>query len=115
MAPLMKPSECALLVLDSADEPAPQNRAAEVTAARDRILKAAAQCGIPAFLALRDLDTAACISKPTCQQIYSPPMPGNPWGETPSAWRSPARVDRHCSFAGTGSTNASPSQPSMPL
>ena len=83
MAPLMKPSECALLVLDSADEPAPQNRAAEATAARDRVLKAAAQCGIPAFLALRDLDTAACISKPTCQQIYSPPMSGNPWGETP--------------------------------
>ena len=37
MAPLLKPSECSVLVLDSADEPNAQDPNAEVVSGRDRI------------------------------------------------------------------------------
>ena len=40
MAPLLKPSECSLLVLDSAGEPS-QIHDADVIAGRNRILQAA--------------------------------------------------------------------------
>lgn len=85
MAPLLKPSECSLLVLGSAGEPSPQDRDADFTAGRNRLLQATALCGVPAFLAMREPEVAeqAPASKPVHQQIYSPAMPGNPWGETP--------------------------------
>ena len=84
MAPLLKPSECSVLVLDIAGEPSVHD--ADVIAARNRILQAASLCGIPAFLAMRDRTEAATHGaqpKSSNQQIYSPPMPGNPWAETP--------------------------------
>ena len=83
MAPLLKPTECSLLVLDSAGEPGPKDR--DVMAGRNAdsasrrlvwhpILSVAASVSRPA---------EQMASKPAHQQIYSPPMPGNPWGETP--------------------------------
>ena len=84
MAPLLKPSECSVLVLDSAGEPCVRH--ADVIAGRDRILQAASLCGIPAFLAIRDHTGTAARGAPpksSNQQIYGPPMPGNSWAETP--------------------------------
>jgi hypothetical protein len=85
MAPLLKPSECSLLVLDSAGEPISRDADTAVVAGRDRILQAAALCGIPTFLAVRDLQPIGrdMTSDLAHHQVYSPPMPGNPWGETP--------------------------------
>ena len=84
MAPLLKPPDCSVLVLDSAGEPSVQH--ADVIAGRDRILQAASLCGIPSFLATRDhtqaLAHGAPLKSPN-QHIYSSPMPGNPWAETP--------------------------------
>jgi isochorismate hydrolase len=56
-----------------------------VIAGRNRILQAASLCGIPSFLAMRDHTQATHGAQPETsnQQIYSPPMPGNPWAETP--------------------------------
>lgn len=84
MAPLLKPTECSLLVLDRAGEPGPKDHDADVVAGRNRILQAAVLCGIPSFLAVREpeRDEQDSVSKPAHQQIYGPPMPGNPWGET---------------------------------
>jgi hypothetical protein len=84
MAPLLKPSECSLLILDSAGDPDPEDRDADVVASRNRILQAATLCGIPAFLAVRDLEIADGdhSSKPNHHQVFSPPMPGNPWRES---------------------------------
>lgn len=84
MAPLLKPSECSVLVLDSAAEPSAQDT--DVIAGRDRILKAASLCGVPSLLAVREHAEAAATGVPlksSNQQIYSPPMPRNPWAETP--------------------------------
>lgn len=83
MAPLLKPSECSVLVLDSAGEPSVQH--ADVIAGRDRILQAASLCGIPSFLAARDHTKAAHGAPPKSphEPIYSPPIPGSPWAETP--------------------------------
>jgi hypothetical protein len=85
MAPLLKPSECSLLVLNSAGAPTSQAPDPAVAAGRDRILRAAALCGIPTFLAMRELEPVgrSTASKRAHQQIYGPPIPGNPWGETP--------------------------------
>lgn len=86
MAPLLKPSECSVLVLDGASAPSTREVDDTVIVGRDRILKAASLCGIPTHLAVRDRSEAAELhvaSKPCTQQIYSPPMPGNPWAETP--------------------------------
>jgi Isochorismatase family len=86
MAPLLKPSESSLLILDSAGEPRHEDRDVDVVTSRDRILQAAALCGIPAFLAVRDLEIADCdqSAKPARHhQVYTPPMPGDPWGESP--------------------------------
>jgi hypothetical protein len=85
MAPLLKPSECSLLILDSAGEPDSQDRNAIVVAGRNRIVQAAAVCGIPTFLAVADVRTVRpdTASGPTHHQIYNAPMPGNPWCETP--------------------------------
>ena len=63
MAPLFKPTECSLLVLDSAGEPGPKDHDADVVAGRNRILQAAVLCGIPSFLAVRDM--ASCRSSGT--------------------------------------------------
>ena len=75
MPPLLKPTECSVLVLDSAGEPGnPDN---DVVAGRDRILQAASLCGVPAFRAARqqpDAPADALLQQP----IYSPPMPGSP-------------------------------------
>ena len=84
MAPLLKPPECSVLVLDSAGEPSVQD--AGVIAGRDRILQAASLCGIPSFLAVRDRTEVAAHGaspKSSDQHIFSPPMPGNSWAETP--------------------------------
>lgn len=84
MAPLLKPPECSVLVLDSAGEPSVQD--ADVIAGRDRILQAASLCGVPSFLAIRDhTEVAAHGARPKSsnQQIYGPPIRGNPWAETP--------------------------------
>jgi hypothetical protein len=84
MAPLLKPPECSVLVLDNAGEPSVQD--AGVIAGRDRILQAASLCGIPSFLAVRDHTEVAAHGaspKSSDQQIYGPPTPGNPWAETP--------------------------------
>jgi hypothetical protein len=80
MPPLLKPTECSVLVLDSAGQPShPDN---DVVAGRDRILQAASLCGVPAFRAARqqpDAPAHALLQQP----IYSPPMPGSPWADTP--------------------------------
>ena len=94
MAPLLKPSECSVLVLDSACEPSAQD--SDVRGSRDRILQAASLCAIPAFLAMRDHTDAPAHAVPPRspnQQIYSPPMPGNPWSET-SLGRALAKASR---------------------
>ena len=83
MPPLLKPSECTLLVLDSASPVTPQDRDGEVLPNRKRILQAATLCAVPAFLAVRDHQTTQPDSEPPQERVYSPPMPGKPWGETP--------------------------------
>ena len=84
MPPLLKPTECSVLVLDSAGEPHIQDQHADVTVSRDRILQAAALCAIPTFRAGREHQQAVvhdgALSK---QPIYSPPIPGIPWAEAP--------------------------------
>lgn len=82
MPPLLKPIECTLLILDSAGEPGELDR--DVTAGRRRILRAATLCGVPALRVARErshdpADDGAASHRP----IYSPPMPGSPWAETP--------------------------------
>lgn len=82
MPPLLKPIECTLLILDSAGEPGELDR--DVTAGRTRILRAATLCGVPALRVARErshdpVDDGAASHQP----IYSPPMPGSPWAETP--------------------------------
>jgi len=83
MPPLLKPSECTLLVLDSAGPAAPKDTDREVLANRKRILQAATLCDVPAFLAVPDHPKIGPDSTPPQQRVYSPPMPDNPWGETP--------------------------------
>jgi hypothetical protein len=85
MAPLLKPSECSLLVLDSTRDSDAPDRDVDVVAGRNRIVPAAALCGIPTFIAVRDLKTVApnLASKPNNHKIHNPPMPGHLWGETP--------------------------------
>lgn len=82
MPPLLKPIECTLLILDSAGEPGELDR--DVTAGRRRILRAATLCGVPTLRGARErshdpVDDGALSPQP----IYSPPMPGSPWAETP--------------------------------
>jgi Isochorismatase family len=62
-----------------------QDRDPHVTAGRSRILQAATLCNIPALFAVRDHEPAAhnLQSRPNQQPLYAPPMPGNPWAETP--------------------------------
>jgi hypothetical protein len=82
MPPLLKPIECTVLILDSAGEPGELDR--DVTAGRRRILRAATLCGVPAFQAARERSHARIDDGPASHQpIYSPPMPGSPWAETP--------------------------------
>ena len=84
MAPLLKPPECSVLVLDSAGDASTQDPDDDIIAGRNRILQAASLCGIPALLAVRDLSAAAAHDGvSSTRQIYNPPMPGNPWAETP--------------------------------
>lgn len=85
MAPLLKPSECSLLVLDTAGDSDFPDRDADVVAGRNRIVQAAALCGIPTFFAVPDLETVGpdLAFKPINHKIHNPPMPGHPWGETP--------------------------------
>ena len=82
MPPLLKPSECSVLILDNAGETS--DREPEVVARRDRIVRAAALCGVPAFRAAGEhapvlVHDAASTSQP----IYPPTMPGSAWAETP--------------------------------
>ena len=82
MPPLLKPTECTVLILDSVGEPVELDR--DVTAGRRRILGAAALCGVPSFQAASERPDVPGDAGPTSSQtIYSPPMPGRPWGETP--------------------------------
>jgi Isochorismatase family len=81
MPPLLKPIECSVLILDSATEPSQLDR--NVTAGRKRILHAATLCGVPAFRAGRDASHAPGDDGAPFQPIYSQPMPGSPWAETP--------------------------------
>jgi hypothetical protein len=83
MPPLLKPSECTLLVLDSASTVTQKDRDGEVLANRKRIFQAASLCDVPAFLAVQDQKTIEPDSEAPQERVYSPPMPGNPWGETP--------------------------------
>lgn len=82
MPPLLKPTECSVLVLDSAGEPSDLN--ADAMAGRDRMLRAASLCGVPAFRAARELaHTLTQATSSSSHALYSPPMPGSPWAETP--------------------------------
>jgi Isochorismatase family len=83
MPPLLKPCECTLLVLYSAGPVTPQERDGEVLANRKRILQAATVCEVPTILAVPDHKRFGPDSEPPQERVYSPPMPGNPWGETP--------------------------------
>ncbi|MGE0852645.1 MAG: isochorismatase family protein [Hyphomicrobiaceae bacterium] len=84
MPPLLKPSECSVLVLDSAGELRIQDQHANVRVSRDRILQAASLCAIPTFRAGREQQQAVVHDGALSNQpIYSPPMPGNSWAETP--------------------------------
>lgn len=86
MPPLLKPFECSVLLLDSADEVSAQGLGAEVIAGRNRVLAAAILCNVPAFLAVTNqLESVVYdgVCRSSAKQIYSPPMPGNPWAETP--------------------------------
>jgi len=49
MAPLLRPSECSVLVVDALNS---QDGEFAVIANRDRVLQAASVCGIPSFVAL---------------------------------------------------------------
>src|SRR5262245_32690135 len=49
MAPLLRPSECSVLIVDVLNSP---DSAFTVAANRDRVLEAASVCGIPSFVAL---------------------------------------------------------------
>jgi hypothetical protein len=82
MPPLLKPSECSVLILDIVGEAS--DREPDVVAHRDRIVRAAALCGVPAFRAAGEyapvlVHDAASTSQP----IFPPPMPGSPWAKTP--------------------------------
>ena len=82
MPPLLKPTECIVLILDSAGEPDDLDR--DVANGRRRILRAAALCGVPTFHAARERSHApGDDGTASSQAIYSPPMPGSPWAETP--------------------------------
>ena len=81
MPPLLKPIECSVLVLDSAGELSAPD--ADVMAGRDRMLRAASLCGVPAFRAAGEHVPVAHAAASTNQPIYAPPMPGSPWAETP--------------------------------
>ena len=81
MPPLLKPIECNVLILDSAGEPGELDR--NVTTGRRRILHAATLCGVPAFRVGRQPSHAPGDDGAPSQPIYSPPMPGSPWAETP--------------------------------
>src|SRR5262249_41714625 len=84
MPPLLKPYECSLLVLDNAGTSDSRDSTAVVVASWNRILQAAALCEIPVFIAHRvEAHESSFSPKSPLQQVHSPPMPGNPWGETP--------------------------------
>ena len=86
MAPLLKPTECSLLVLDSAGEPGPKDQDADVVAGRNRILQAAVLCGIPSFLAVREPEVAEqdSVSKPAHQQNLQSAKARKPLGRNSS-------------------------------
>jgi hypothetical protein len=81
MPPLLKPVECSVLILDSAGEPSELDR--NVTAGRSRILHAATLCEVPCFRVGREPSHEPGDDDAPSQPIYSPPMPGSPWSETP--------------------------------
>jgi hypothetical protein len=82
MPPLLKPCECSVLILDSAGEAS--DREPEVVARRDRIVRAAALCGVPAFRAAGEhAPVLVHDAASTTQTSYPPPMPGSAWAETP--------------------------------
>jgi len=84
MPPLLKPIECAVLILTSAGEPSELDR--DVTTGRTRIVRAAHLCNVPTFRAAREASHAACHDADGAsseQQIYGPAMPGSPWAESP--------------------------------
>ena len=80
MPPLLKPSECSVLILDSAGEAS--DREPDVEARRDCIVRAAALCGVPAFRAAGEPAPVLVHVAATSQPI-PPPMAGSPWAETP--------------------------------
>src|SRR5690242_11311792 len=84
MPPLLKPYECSLLILDNAGTSESRDNDEVVAVSRNRILQAAALCEIPAFIAHRvEAHQSNFSPKSVPQRVYSPLMPGNPWGETP--------------------------------
>src|SRR5262249_16549972 len=56
MAPLLRPSECSVLIVDTLNS---QDGEFTIIANRDRVLEAASVCGIPSFVALYLHDAAA--------------------------------------------------------
>jgi hypothetical protein len=85
MPPLLKPSECTLLVLGSADQPNADDHHATAKLSRGQLLQAASVCDVPTLFAVRNLetDTPAPSSQPGRLQVAPLPMTTIQWGNTP--------------------------------
>jgi len=81
MAPLLRPSECSVLIVDALNSQASENT---IIVNRDRLLEAASMCGIPSFVALYLHDPAGGKPGALSQnaRYYSLPPTGVLWDDS---------------------------------
>jgi Isochorismatase family len=81
MAPLLRPSECSVLIVDALNS---QDSEFTVIANRDRVLEAASMCGIPSFVALylHDPTTGEPTNLSESARYYSFPAIGVLWQDS---------------------------------